>query len=191
MHLLVLIAQPSNFLRLPKQKLAPGGYDTVGLKNATKIAEETQGVIEKTIDPETYIVGPNDVITVGINGPQPLSFDIFISPDAKVLVPSVQAIDVKGLSFAKAQEKIITAVKAVYRGQSVDVILKKLKTFKVSLLRAVRKPMVVGASSSDRVSEVIDRAGGLLWNASLRKIRVEREGGKQPKRRYTALLFNG
>ncbi len=173
------LTQPSNFIRLPKLVIAPGGYDTVGAKNALKNATETQGIIEKTIDPESYIIGPNDVLSIGITGPQPLNYDVIVSPDAQVLVPAVPAVDVRGLSFAMAKQKIEKAVKAVYKGQSIDIALKRLKMFKVSVMGAVRTPMVVSASSADRVSEVIDRAGGYLSTASLRKIYVLREDGSK------------
>ncbi len=173
---LSLYSQPSNFIRLPKLNIAPGGYDTVGAKNSVKLAEETQGIVEKAIDPQRYLVGPNDVLTIAINAAQPLSFDVYVSPDAKVLVPAVPAVDVRGLTFAQAQDRIIEAVKAVYKTKSVDVLLKKIKLFKVSVSGAIRKPAVVPASSADRVSEVIDRAGGFLYNASLRRITIQRDG---------------
>ena len=157
--------------------LAPNGYDTVGHKNAIRIAEETQNIVEKAVDPAVYLLGPNDVLTVAITGPQPLSMDIIVSPDLKVLVPAVPAIDVKGCTLLDGQKKIAESVKRVYRSQSVDVLLKKIKLFKVSVYGAVRKPIIVSASSSDRVSEVIDRAGGMMFNASTRRISIEREGG--------------
>lgn len=174
--LCLLHAQPANFIRLPKLNLAPNGYDTVGHKNALRIAEETQNVVEKAVDPATYRIGPNDVLTVAVIGPQPMSFDINVSPDLKVLVPAVPAIDVRGCTLLGAQKKISDAVKQVYRTQTVDVLLKKIKLFKVAVYGAVRKPIVVSASSSDRVSEVIDRAGGLMYNASTRRISIQREG---------------
>ncbi|MFM8178476.1 MAG: SLBB domain-containing protein [Candidatus Kapaibacterium sp.] len=172
-------AQPANFIRLPRLNLAPNGYDTVGHKNALRIAEETQNIIEKAVDPASYLLGPNDMLTVAITGPQPLSVDVAVSPDLKVLVPAVPAIDVRGCTLLEGQKKIATAVKNVYRSQSVDVLLKKIKLFKVSVYGAVRKPIVVSASSSDRVSEVIDRAGGLMFNASTRRITIDREGGEK------------
>ncbi|MFN4768687.1 MAG: SLBB domain-containing protein [Candidatus Kapaibacterium sp.] len=175
MFLPALVAQPGNFIRLPKLIIAPNGYDTVGAKNALRIAEETQNIVEKAVDPASYFLGPNDVLTVAVTGPQPASYDIHVSPDFKVLVPAVPAIDVRGCTLLDGQKKISAAVQRVYRTQTVDVILKKIKQFKVSIYGAVRKPIVVSASSTDRVSEVLDRAGGLMYNASTRRITIIRD----------------
>ncbi len=179
MATIACVAQPNSIIRLPKMNFGPNGYDTVGVKNAVKLAEETQGIVEKAVDPDEYILGPGDFLLVNINGAQPLSFDIPVTPDGRVLVPAVPAVDVRNTTLADAQVKIIESVKSVYRGQVVDVSLRKLKTFKVSLLGAVRKPMVVSAGGTDRVSEVIDRAGGMLSTASLRRIHIDREGGQR------------
>ncbi|MBL7998544.1 MAG: hypothetical protein JNL32_07910, partial [Candidatus Kapabacteria bacterium] len=61
-----LIAQPSNFIKLPKPTFSPGGYDTVGLKQSMSIADESAGVIDRPVNPSKYRVGPNDVFTINI-----------------------------------------------------------------------------------------------------------------------------
>lgn len=169
-----LYSQPPNTLKLPKMNIAPGGYDTLGYKLGATLADDASGVVEKVIDPEKYLLGPNDVLTIAIQTAEPLIKDVPVSPDAKVVIPSVGAVDVRDLTLAEAQKRIVQAVMKVYKAASVDVVLKKLKTFKVAVSGAVRMPSMITATSADRVSELISKAGGLLVNASSRKIRVRR-----------------
>jgi len=171
-------AQPSNFIKIPKPTYAPGGYDTLGQKAATLISTENTGIIEKEINPEKYILGPNDVMTISVLLSMPLFFDVVVSPDGRILIQGVGVVEVKGKTFAQAEVLVTKAIQRIYKSAEIAVTLKKLKIFKVSLIGAVRKPTVVSASSSDRVSEVIDRAGGLLFNASSRKIVIQRENGE-------------
>lgn len=176
-----IFSQPSNFIKLPKPIYAPGGYDTVGQKVSTQIATENLGIIEKEIDPQTYIVGPNDVLSISILQSVPLLFDAIVSPDGRVLIQGIGAVSVRGQTFAEAEKTILSAIQRVYKSEAIAVTLKKLKLFKVSVIGAVRKPTIVSASSMDRVSEVIERAGGLMFNASTRKIVIQRENGSQLK----------
>lgn len=71
------------------------------------------------------------------------------------------------MTLAQAEQAVTVAIRRVYKANSVSLSLKKVRSFKVTVVGGVRKPGIVPASATDRVSEVIDRAGGLMFNASL------------------------
>jgi protein involved in polysaccharide export with SLBB domain len=52
--------------------------------------------------------------------------------------------------------------------------LMEMRTFKVHILGAVRKPGTLTATPADRLHELIDRAGGLTTQSSMRKIQIRR-----------------
>ncbi len=162
-------------IRLPKRDFrSPGEYDTVAYKIGQELAKGSAGLLEREIDPRTYILGPNDVLTVSIMTSKPLEHSMRVSPEGKVLIPGVGIVDVRYRSLHEADSLIVMATKKIYRSAEVAVILSKLRTFKVVVLGQVRKPSTVEATAADRVSEVIERAGGLRFNSSLRRIKVLR-----------------
>jgi protein involved in polysaccharide export with SLBB domain len=175
----VCSAQNDNF-RLPKMQYAtPGDYDTVGYKIAQERTSETAGLMEREIDPEMYVLGPDDGIVVTIFAAKPMQFELRVSPEGKLIIPEVGVVNLKNKTLAQADTLVRNAVRRVFKTADVVIALNKLRTFKVTILGAVRKPLTVEASAADRVHEVIERAGGLLYNASLRRIRILRDDGRQ------------
>ncbi|HYF01975.1 MAG TPA: SLBB domain-containing protein [Patescibacteria group bacterium] len=163
---------------MPQFKFNPraGEYDTVGFKKAEEISKDAAGILETEIDPAQYILGPGDVLHVFVLTSITTELDAVVSPEGKLLLPNIGIVNLKNKSLAQADSIVRQRIEKVYKAREVAVSLKKLRTFKVSLLGAVRKPTMINATAADRISEVIDRAGGLLHNSSLRRIVVEREG---------------
>lgn len=176
----VCSAQNDNF-RLPKMRYAtPGDYDTLAYKIAQERATETAGLMEQEIDPEKYVLGPDDGIVVSIFAAKPIDYELRVSPEGKLVIPEVGVVNLRGKTLAQADTLVRSAVRRVFKTADVAIALNKLRTFKVTVLGAVRKPLTVEASAADRVHEVIERAGGLVYNASLRRIRILRGEGEQP-----------
>lgn len=153
--------------------------DTLGYQTGQRIIKETEGLIEKEIDPNEYVLGPQDVLLVSIVASQPKEFEVEVSPEGKVAVPSVGVIDVRNKTLAEASDLIVKKVRSVIKANEVNVLLKSIKKFKVSISGAVQKSAVVAASSTDRVSEIIERAGGFKDKASIRNILLYRNDGSQ------------
>ncbi len=164
-------AQISNFKISGAKK---NQKDTLSLETAKKITEETAGLLESEVDPTTYILGPNDVLTIAIVSPLSKEIDAIVSPEGKIVIPDVGAISLKDKSLAQADTIIKEKVKKYYRVTEVYVLLKKIRKFKVIVGGSVSKPAIVAATALDRVSEVIDRAGGMKFDASLRHITLRR-----------------
>ncbi len=153
--------------------------DTLGYQTGQRIIKETEGLIEKEINPSEYILGPQDVLLVSIVASQPKEFEVEVSPEGKVAVPGVGVIDVRNKTLAEAGDLIVKKVRSIIKASEVNVLLKSIKKFKVSISGAVQKSAVVAASSTDRVSEIIERAGGFKDKASIRNILLYRNDGKQ------------
>ncbi len=151
-----------------------GEYDTVAFQIGLERALETVGLLEKEIDPQQYIVGPDDRFLLFIFSADPVQYELFVTPDGRMVIPTVGVVDVKNKTLAEVRRIVRSAVQRVYRNAAVALALRKIRTFKVAVLGAVRKPSLVQATPADRISEVIERAGGLLNEASLRRIQLFR-----------------
>lgn len=167
----------SPLIRLPKPQFSAGGYDTLGQKISTSIAQESSGLLDVEINPDEYLVGPNDVFSVSLVSSQPINYTIVVAPDGQLVVPGVGSIKTTGKSLSEVYTAVSTEVRKIYRVQDVLVTLSKVKQFKVSVIGAVVKAGLITTSSVDRVSEVLDKIGGVLSNASLRRITITRNDG--------------
>lgn len=153
--------------------------DTLAYQTGQRIIKETEGLVEREIDPEKYILGPQDKLTISIIATRPREIEVEVSPEGKIAIPEVGVVDVKGINLAQAQKIIIEKVKSILKASEVNVLLKSIRKFKVSISGAVQKSAIVSATSTDRVSEIIDKAGGFKENASLRNIILYRNDGKE------------
>ena len=151
-----------------------GEVDTLAVQTSQKVAKETVGLLEKEINPETYILGPNDEISILILTPKPVEHNLTISPVGRILIPSVGSVDLKGKSLAQAEVLIRERIKKIYKVDDISIDLKDIRKFKVIVSGEVSKPSIVAATAVDRVSEVIERCGGLTKDASMRKIKLLR-----------------
>jgi protein involved in polysaccharide export with SLBB domain len=151
------------------------GYDTLAKQTSQKLALESAGIFEKEIDPAKYILGPDDQLMVSIISANPQEFEVPISPDGRILIPQVGAIDLKNKTLAEAEDHIKEKVSKVYKTNEVYVVLKKLRKFKVAISGEVFSSTIVPATAVDRVSEIAEKAGGFKHTASLRHIKLLRD----------------
>jgi protein involved in polysaccharide export with SLBB domain len=168
-----------------------GEVDTLAMEHASSIVKESEGLLEREIDPEKYMVGPNDVFTIMIMATKPLQFMATISPAGKLLIPSVGAVNLKDKNLVESEQMILDKIKSVYRSAEVVVALKKLRQFKVIVSGDVNKEVTVSASAADRVSQVIEKAGGVKYTASVRHIRIVRKNQSEELKADLVRYYNG
>jgi protein involved in polysaccharide export with SLBB domain len=148
--------------------------DTLAARNAQMIVKENKGLLEKEIDPKLYILGPGDIFIVSIIGSEVLTFEAPVSPEGKIVIKGAGAVDVKNKSLADARELLTKQIKKYYKSDNVDLVLKELREFKVIVSGKISKPISVSATAVDRVSEAIEKAGGLQFESSERNISIIR-----------------
>jgi len=132
--------------------------------------------LEKTVDPKEYLLGPGDVLAINL-WEQYLSYNLSVTPEGDILVPQVGSIKVSGLSLEKASGMIKERVLSKYKNVTLTVTLVSLRKFKVAVTGTVKQPGTYSAFANERISEIIQRAGGFLENSSMRNITIKREDG--------------
>ncbi len=152
-----------------------GELDTLALETTKKIVKEATGLLEEPIDPDVYILGPNDELFIIIVSAEPMQFKVKISPDGVLAIPTVGAVDLKNKTLSEARNLITEKVKKIYKTNEISVTINELRQFKVIVSGNVHKPNLVPATAVDRVSEVIEKAGGMKYNASVRHIKLFRK----------------
>ncbi|MFZ1322252.1 MAG: SLBB domain-containing protein [Ignavibacteria bacterium] len=129
---------------------APDIFDQIGSQNTFT----TKSIpIEGAIDPDVYVVGPNDLFTVGLYGYINQQIPIVVSPEGTVVIPTVGAIDVAGLTLTSAKQKVVSAVKQRYYSSDVSFTLNTPRTFLIKVSGLTQGNFEV--SPVTRVSEIL------------------------------------
>ncbi len=162
-------------------------YDTATRTRISDRALESAGLLEQPIDPATYMIGPNDVVGVTIWTSRTQDYTLLVTPDAKLLVPTVGEINVRGLTLEEAERRVDEAVSRTYRVDA-SLALRKMREFKVTVIGAVRARGAIAASPVTRVSEVLDLAGGALQRGDVRNIELLRTIGDSVRTIHVDLL---
>jgi len=157
-------------------------------------------LMEGAIDINKYIVGPNDIFSLGIwgiiNQPLPLS----VSPEGSLIIPSVGEVAVTGLTLAEAKEKVIEKVKKRFISADITLTLVSPRKFIITVTGVgqgtyptsaiLRASAIIAYVISDSVS--LMKSGtmpGEKGNFSLRNIILSRKNGQQVRvdlRKYFA-----
>lgn len=109
--------------------------------------------IEGAIQPDDYIVGPNDMFTLGIYGYITQQMPLVVTPEGSVLIPTVGEVQVSGNSLATAKADVVSAVKRRYYSSSVSFTLSTPRTFLIKVSGLTQGTFQV--SPVTRVSEIL------------------------------------
>ena len=150
--------------------------DSLRLMQAVEVRAEVgkEQALERNIKPEEYVVGPGDELILNLWGEISESYSLEITPEGKVLVPHVGEILVGQLTLDQAKKKIVREVGKRYKNVVTSVSLSRVRKFRVFVVGAVNVPGTYTATAVDRVSMLIDQAGGFSPGASRRNVAVKR-----------------
>ncbi len=109
--------------------------------------------IDRTVNPNNYVVGPNDIFTLGMYGYLNQQIPLIVNLEGSIVIPTVGEIKVDGLTLREAKEKVVTTVKKRYYSSDVSFILTTPRNFIISVSGAVQKKFEV--NSLTRTSDII------------------------------------
>lgn len=119
-------------------------------------------LLDKKVDPQTYALGPGDVLSIFIWGNFQGQYQLTVSPEGMLLIPEIGPVDVAGLTIADTRSRVSGYISSKFRNVESIISLVDLRTFKVFVGGAVRAPGAYPATAVTRVSEVIGQAQGLV-----------------------------
>jgi len=134
--------------------------------------------LETAVDPESYIVGPGDIFTFNIWGAMENQLPLTVTPEGKLLVPSVGEIEVAGLSLVKVQTMILEKAQPYYENSEISLSLQSPRYFRVHVVGEVEFPGTYVGQATYRISDMIFEAGGPSEWAWLRKIELRHPDGR-------------
>ncbi|MBM4133111.1 MAG: polysaccharide export protein [Nitrospira sp.] len=167
-----------------------GAEGTISLSSTEEILPGGQA-LSRAVVPDQYLLGPGDGLTINLWGEYEEAYDVKVSPDGRVNLPTIGTLKVKGLSLTQAEALVETEVRKYYRNVKSGLTLASLRVFQVLVLGAVQLPGSYLATPVKRVSDIVGQAGGVVSGGSWRNIQVQREGQVVAIADLTAFLRHG
>ena len=115
---------------------------------------------DRDIDPDAYIVGPNDVLQLYIWGEFDQPYTLQIDPEGNVLIPTVGSFHISGLSLTAAKEHLSTAIQNKYPNVEISISLVSMRFFTAYVTGAVINEGSFTIHPTTRVADIIKQAGG-------------------------------
>ena len=131
-----------SLLRMPKTFTFILSVFLVFFNNAPLLSQLVlnEEKIEKSIQINTYLLGPGDVINLNfLNNPE-LNTQVVVSPDGSITLPLVGSIIVNDLSLDKAKILIQEKLSQNLIVPEVQITIVDYKSIRVSLIGEVQKP---------------------------------------------------
>lgn len=189
-----------------KARTTPGGPSQKGSKPGGAGAQREGGVeslsaaqeklpggraLTRAVVPDQYVLGPGDGLTVNLWGEFEDLYEVRITPDGKINLPTLGDLKIKGLMLTQAEALIESEVKRYYRNVRSGVSLTSLRVFEVTVLGAIQAPGTYLATPVKRMSDLVSEAGGVLPGGSWRYVELRREGEMVATADLTAYLRRG
>lgn len=148
--------------------------------------------------PQSYILGPGDVVFVDIYGQSEQYYEATVNPDGFVILDNIGPVSVSGKTITEATGIIKSRVSRYYPGLSganpttfLQVTLGNVRTIKVHILGEVRLPGTFTLSAFSTVFNALYAAGGPNENGTMRAIKVVRNNKPIAEIDVYELLING
>jgi len=133
-------------------------------------------ILERAVDPDSYVLGPYDRLSMTIMGTEPRTYVLSVLPEGDVLVPMIGPIRADGLTLTEFRRALAAKVDMYFRNIELYCYLETPALFRVFVTGEVENPGVVAVSGVERVVDALEKAGSVKGNGSLRAITLERGG---------------
>lgn len=130
----------------------------------------------------TYVVGPDDVLSILYWRDKESSADVIVRPDGKITLPLLNDIVAAGLTPDQLRATIQKAAEQYYQDPNVSVVVKQVNSRRVYVTGSVNKPGPYLLTSRTTVLQMLAQAGGLGDFAKRDKIAVLRTENGQTQR---------
>jgi polysaccharide biosynthesis/export protein len=133
----------------------------------------------------SYVIGPDDVLSVQFWRDKDMSAEVVVRPDGKISLPLVNDLQAGGLTPAQLRDAIEAIAKRYVAEPNVTIVVKQINSRKLFITGQVEKPGPYPMTGRTTVLQLISMAGGLREFADGKKIVIMRSDPNGVQRGYS------
>ncbi len=141
-----------------------------------KESPSTFAPIDLAPAPMDYTLGPGDELKIQLFGSITVNRIVPVNREGNIVLPEIGSLEVSGLNFQEAKNKINSFISASLIGVTSEISLAKIRSIQIFVLGNAYSPGAYTVSSLSNISNVLFFSGGPSQNGSLRNISVKRDG---------------
>ena len=132
--------------------------------------------------PESYVLGINDQLVINIWGASQQTYRLTVDNNGSIQIPDLGPVQVAGLEFREAENRIRQRLVAIYSGMGGDrpntfaeIGISNLRSIKVNVIGEVNAPGTYTLPATASAFNALYLSGGPNENGSFRNIQVIRQ----------------
>jgi len=149
-----ILLAPTGFIQAQESTLRSEGWDARP-EGREATVPDAAFLIDAPVDRSTYTVGPRDLLAISVLGDLNLLYELPVTPEGMLVVPTAGVIPVLGLTLEEAEGRVRERFLRYYRNVDIHLTLSEVRIFKVYVVGDVPDPGPRVASSVTRVSELV------------------------------------
>ena len=133
----------------------------------------------------SYIIGPNDLLTIHVWREPDLTQDVSVLPDGRITYPLIGEIMAQGRTVLELKMAITEKIKNFVTAPEVTVIVRESRSRIIHTIGQVNSPGPYPMAPNMTVLQALSAAGGFAEWANRKKILIiRREGDKEIQLRF-------
>jgi polysaccharide export outer membrane protein len=122
------------------------------------------------IEAGQYIIRPGDELTVSFLKANIEPLRLTVDPEGRIIHGNLGLFDLSNRTLSQVREELTGAFKNLYKVENIVISISNPLAVRISITGAVDTPGVYSAYTSQRISDAIKLAGGILPDGSSRNI---------------------
>jgi polysaccharide export outer membrane protein len=145
---------------------------------AAQTPAESANIICAAVDPQTYVLGPADVLFIKVYDGEKFTGPQVVRPDGKISLYLLNEVQAAGLTPLRLQDQLKVALTEYMQKPEVLVTVSEVNSRKYQIQGEVNKQGTFPLAAPTRVFEALANAGGFKDFANRKDIRILRADGR-------------
>lgn len=179
-----LVAQAQTQSQQQQQQQVPEKPPEAPKTLPNSVGKDTPGA---PVDPNTYVIGAEDVLFISVFREQELSRAVSVRPDGKITMPLIGDLQAEGLTPERLRSALAQALTSFMKDPDVTVTVVSPNSKRYIITGEVYRPGPYPLIVKTKVFEALSNAGGFKDFANPKKIVIIR-GKERLKFNYDEVL---
>jgi polysaccharide biosynthesis/export protein len=156
--------------------------------DAPKVLPNSTGALGAgaPVDPKTYVIGPEDVLSIGVFHETELTRTESVRPDGKITMPLIGDLQAEGLTPERLKTQLTQALSTFVKNPDVTITIMAVNSKRYTLAGQVMRPGPMALVLPTKVFDALSNVGFRDF-ANTKKIVIMR-GQKRLKFNYSEVL---